>query len=495
MGFKNLEFFVDDGYSGTNFDRPSWNKLNALIEDGKVENIIVKDMSRLGRDYLKVGFYTEVLFPDNDIRFIAINNGVDSNSEVENDLTPFINIFNEFYAKDTSKKIKAVFKAKGQSGKPLTTNPPYGYLKDKEDKNKWIVDEVAAETVKLIFNLCIKGFGPSQIASELKSRKIPTPAEHFKSIGLNFPVEVPEIKGNWNPDTVSNILDREEYLGKVINFRTKRKSYKTKKSVDNPRSEWAIFDNVHEAIIDEETFDIVKRIRKTRRVRNSLGEMSALSGMLYCADCGAKLYQVRGKGWSHDKEYFVCASYRKQKGKCTSHQIKNIQVEEILLREIRKVTAFAKDHEQEFVDLVLKKKTSELNQVLRSQKKELEDSKDRIVKLDSIVQSLYEDNLEGKISDQRFEKMAKAYDEEEISLQKRIAELEETITNSQEEELNVESFLKLVRKYTDIKELVPEIIRTFVDKIYVEQSEKVQGTNLKKQTIWIYWNFIGKIDI
>lgn len=495
MGFKNLEFFVDDGYSGTNFDRPSWNKLNGLIEDGKVENIIVKDMSRLGRDYLKVGFYTEVLFPDNDIRFIAINNGVDSNNQVENDLTPFINIFNEFYAKDTSKKIKAVFKAKGQSGKPLTTNPPYGYLKDKEDKNKWIVDEVASEIVKLIFNLCIKGFGPSQIASELKSRKIPTPAEHFSNLGINFPTEKPQVEYNWNPATIATILDREEYLGKVINFRTKRKSYKTKKSVDNPRSEWAIFDNVHEPIIDEETFDIVKRIRKTRRVRNSLGEMPALSGMLYCADCEAKLYQVRGKGWSHDKEYFVCASYRKQKGKCTSHQIKNIQVEEILLKEIRKVTAFAKDHEDEFVDLVLKKKTSELNQVLRSRKKELEDSKNRIEKLDSIVQNLYEDNLEGKISDQRFEKMAKSYDEEEISLQKRIAELEKTITKSQEEELNVESFLKLVRKYTDIKELDPEIIRTFVEKIYVEQSEKVPGTNLKKQTIWIYWNFIGKIDI
>ncbi|QQK08841.1 recombinase family protein [Miniphocaeibacter halophilus] len=495
MGFKNLEFFVDDGYSGTNFDRPSWNKLNGLIEDGKVENIIVKDMSRLGRDYLKVGFYTEVLFPDNDIRFIAINNGVDSNNQVENDLTPFINIFNEFYAKDTSKKIKAVFKAKGQSGKPLTTNPPYGYLKDKEDKNKWIVDEVASETVKLIFNLCIKGFGPSQIASELKSRKIPTPAEHFKSIGLNFPVEVPEIKGNWNPDTVSNILDREEYLGKVINFRTKRKSYKTKKSVDNPRSEWAIFDNIHEPIIDEETFDIVKRIRKTRRVRNNLGEMPTLSGMLFCADCGAKLYQVRGKGWSHDKEYFVCASYRKQKGKCTSHQIKNIQVEEILLREIRKITAFAKDHEDEFVDLVLKKKTSELNQTLRSQKKELEDAKNKVVKLDTIVQNLYEDNLEGKISDQRFEKMARSYDEEENALQKKIAELEEMISNSEEKEINVESFLKLIRKYTDIKELDPEIIRIFVDKIYVEQSEKIPGSKLKKQTIWIYWNFIGKVEI
>lgn len=435
MGFKNIEFFVDDGYSGTNFDRPSWNKLNALIEDGKVENIIVKDMSRLGRDYLKVGFYTEVLFPDNDIRFIAINNGVDSNNQVENDLTPFINIFNEFYAKDTSKKIKAVFKAKGQSGKPLTTNPPYGYLKDKENKNKWIVDEVAAETVKLIFNLCIKGFGPSQIASELKSRKIPTPAEHFKSIGLNFPVDTPEQECNWNPATISTILDREEYLGKVINFRTKRKSYKTKKSVDNPRSEWAIFDNVHKPIIDEETFDIVKRIRKTRRVRNSLGEMPTLSGMLYCADCGAKLYQVRGKGWSHDREYFVCASYRKQKGKCTSHQIKNIQVEEILLREIRKVTAFAKDHEDEFVDLVLKKKTSELNQVLRSQKKELEDSKNRIEKLDFIVQNLYEDNLEGKISNQRFEKWQKPMMKKSFHFKKEYLNLKKLLQNRRKKNL------------------------------------------------------------
>lgn len=495
MGFKNLEFFVDDGYSGTNFDRPSWNKLSAMIKDGKVENIIVKDMSRLGRDYLKVGFFTEVLFPDNDIRFIAINNGVDSSKQVENDLTPFINIFNEFYAKDTSKKVQAIFKSKGQSGKPLSTNPPYGYLKDKEDKNKWVIDEDAAEVIKLIFNLCVKGYGPSQIANELKKRNIPTPAEHFKTIGINYPVSAPKIKGNWSPDTVAIILDREEYLGKVVNFRTKRKSYKTKKSVDNPRSEWAIFDNVHEAIIDEETFDIVKRIRKARRVPNDLGEMPALSGMLYCADCGAKLYQARGKGWSHEREYFVCSTYRKQKGKCTSHKIKNIQVEEILLKEIRKITTFAKEHEDEFVDLVLKKKTSELNQTLRSQRKEMEDAKNRILKLDSIVQNLYEDNLAGKISDQRFEKMAKAYDDEENMLQARINELKESISISQQEELNVDSFLKIVKKYTDIKELDPEIIRTFVDKIYVEQFKQIPDTKLKKQTIWIYWNFIGKIDI
>lgn len=294
---------------------------------------------------------------------------------------------------------------------------------------------------------------------------------------------------------MANILDREEYLGKVINFRTKRKSYKTKKSIDNPKSEWKIFDNVHEAIIDEDTFDIVKRIRKTRRVRNELGEMPTLSGIMYCSDCGAKLYQVRGKDWTYDKQYFVCASYRKIKGKCTSHQIKNIQVEEIILRELKKITKFAKEHEDDFVSLVLKKKSSELNQTLRSMKKELEDSKLRIEKLDTIVKNLYEDNLEGKLSDQRFEKLTKSYDDEEIKLNAKIQELENEIKESSEKELNVDSFLKLVRKYTDIKELDPEIIRIFVDKIFVDQSEKIPGTRLKKQTIWIYWNFIGKVDI
>lgn len=495
MGFKNLEFFVDDGYSGTNFDRPSWNKLDGLIKDGKVKNLVVKDMSRLGRDYLKVGYYTEIVFPDNDIRFIAINNGVDSNNQVENDLTPFINIFNEFYAKDTSKKIRAVFKAKGESGKPLTTNPPYGYLKDKEDKNKWVVDEIAANTVRLIFDLCIKGYGPSQIAKELINRQIPTPTEHLRSMGINTPTSSPEIKGNWNPDSVANILDREEYLGKVINFRSKRKSYKTKKSIPNPKSEWKVFENVHEPIIDEETFDIVQRIRNTRRVRNDLGEMPILSGMLYCSDCGAKLYQVRGKGWDYEKHYFVCASYRKIKDKCTSHQIRNVQVEEILLRELKKITKFAKEHEEEFVNLILKKKSIELNQTLRSKKNELELAKHRIKKLDTIVKNLYEDNIEGKLSDQRFEKLTKSYDEEEVMLTSKINELEKEIKESNEKELNVESFLKLVRKYTDIKELDPEIIRVFVDRIYVDQSEKVPGTRLKKQTIWIYWNFIGKVEI
>ena len=290
-----------------------------------------------------------------DIRFIAINNGVDSNNQMDNDMTPFINIFNEFYAKDTSRKNRAVMKAKGESGKHICTNPPYGYLKDKEDKNKWVVDDVAAEVVKKIFKLCVNGYGASQIANELIKRKIPTPTEHLQSLGIKTPASKSEIKGNWQPRTVSDILEKQEYLGHTVNFKTSRKSYKSKKKILNPKDEWLVFENTHEAIIDQETFNIVQRIRDNERVRNNLGEMPILSGMLYCAYCGNKLYQVRGKDWNHDKEYFVCSSYRKQKDMCTSDQIKNVQVESILLHELKNITAFERDHEDEFVDLVMKK--------------------------------------------------------------------------------------------------------------------------------------------
>lgn len=494
-GFRNTEFFVDDGYSGTTFNRPDWQRLNSYIDEGKIGTIIVKDMSRLGRDYLQVGMYTEMVFPNADIRFIAINNGVDSENQMDNDMTPFINIFNEFYAKDTSRKIRAVMKAKGESGKHICTNPPYGYLKDKEDKNKWIVDDVAAEVVKEIFKLCVNGYGPSQIANELINRNIPTPTEHLNSLGIKTPASKSEIKGNWQPVTITRILEKAEYLGHTVSFKTTRKSYKNKKKIWNPKDEWLIFKNTHEAIIDQETFDIVQRIRDGRRVRNNLGQMPILSGMLYCADCGKKLYQVRDKGWSHDKEYFVCASYRKHKGMCTSHQIKNVQVESILLHELKNITAFARNHEDEFVALVMKKSEKELNHKLKNSHRELEQAKARIAKLNTIVQKLYEDNLDGKISDERFRIMSSSYDKEQAELTKNIQTLESFIFETTNQSLNVESFIELVKKYTDIKGLNAEIIRTFVDKIYVEQSQKVEGSRTKKQTIWIQWNYIGVVDI
>ena len=494
-GFRNTMFFVDDGYSGTNFNRPDWQRLVSMIDEDRIGTIIVKDMSRLGRDYLQVGMYTEMLFPSHDIRFIAINNGVDSINGMENDMTPFINIFNEFYAKDTSRKIRAVFKAKGNSGKPLTTIPPYGYLKDPQDKFHWIIDEEAAPVVKLIFELCVAGYGPSQITKELIRRGIPTPTEHYEAIGVRSAARKSEQPGFWQQRTISDILSKPEYLGHTVNFRTHQKSFKCKKTVWNDPSEWAVFENTHDAIVDQETFDIVQRIRDGRRRLTPMGEMPVLSGMLFCADCGAKLYQVRHRGWTHEQELFVCATYRKIKGGCTSHQIHNVQVEEILLRELRRITAFAREHEDEFVRMVTQKGEKELNRQLRESSAELAKAEERIRQLDTIISRLYEDNVAGKVSDERFAKMSASYETEQKGLESRVSELRTFIDGTKEQRLNAESFLSMVRKYTDIKELTAEIIRSFVEKIEVQQPEKVSGTRTKKQTIVIWWNFIGAVDI
>lgn len=492
-GFTNTEFFVDDGYSGTNFDRPDWQRLISLVEEGRIGTIIVKDMSRLGRDYLKVGYYTEVLFPGSDIRFIAINNNVDSANQQDSDFTPFLNIINEWYAKDTSKKIRAVFKSKGQSGKPLCTNPPYGYIKDPEDKTRWIVDEEAAKVVREAFRLCMQGYGPSQIAKEFTRRRIMNPTAHARKNGIN----IPDNRGHdddyvWRGSTIVHMLSRQEYLGHTVNFKTYRKSYKQKKQMKNDPSEWMIFKNTHEAIIEESVFEVVQRIRDGRRRLTPMGEMPLLSGMMFCADCGNKLYQVRGRGWEHEKEYFVCATYRKIKGGCSSHQIRNAVVEELLLDGIRRVTAFARDCEDEFVEMVTKKTRSELDKSMRDSRRELEQAQARIAKLDEIIQRLYEDNIEGKISDERFAKMTANYEAEQQTLEKRVTELKSIMTENKESALNVDHFLTLVRKYTDIKELTAEIIREFVEKIYVYKAERIDGRRV--QRIKIVWNCIGEFE-
>ena len=493
-GFRNTEFFVDDGYSGTNFDRPDWQKLMCLINDGKVGTLIVKDMSRLGRDYLKVGMYTEMVFPNADVRFIAINNGVDSNNQTENDMTPFINIFNEFYAKDTSRKIRAVFKAKGQSGKPLSTNPPYGYIKDPTDKTRWIVDEQAADVVREIFRLCVQGYGISQIAKEISKRHIMNPTAHAKANNITIP-DNRQYAGDyiWGDSTVSHMLSRPEYLGHTVNFKTYRKSYKQKKQLKNDPSEWQIFENTHEAIIDQETFDIVQRIRDGRRRVTPMGEMPILSGMVFCGDCGAKLYQVRHRGWEHSKEYMVCATYRKRgKDMCTSHQIRNCVIEDFLLDGIKNLTAYVREHENEFLEMVTKKSRADSDLHLHKIQRELEQSESRIKKLDLIIQRLYEDNIEGKISDDRFIKMSENYEKEQKQLESRTSELRKEIANEQNNSANADSFLKLVHKYTDIQELNAEIIREFVEKIYVYKAEKVDGKKI--QRLKIVWNCIGDFN-
>ncbi len=368
-GFCNTQVYVDDCIGSFTFDRPDFNRMIAGVEAGNIGTIIIKDMSRIGRDYLKVGYYTEIDFPEAGVRFISINNGIAGANQQDSDFTPFLNIINEWYAKNTSKKIRAVFKSKGQSGKPLCTIPPYGYLKDPEDKLKWIVDEKAAEVVRVIFRLCMAGFGPTQITRQLEERSIYVPTVHLQNKGINIPARSPENPYAWQSRSVADILAKMEYRGHTVNFKTYKKSYKSKVKMQNNPEDWLIFKNTHKAIIDEATWETVQKIRDGKRRPSRLGEMYILSGMLFCADCEAKLYQVRGKNWPLEKEYFVCATYRNVKGGCTSHQIRNVVVEQLVLEDLRKVLRFAKEHEAEFIELVMKNSEKELAQELKQNQK------------------------------------------------------------------------------------------------------------------------------
>jgi len=491
-GFLNTAFFVDDGFSGTNFERPNFQRMVAEMDEGRIGTIIVKDMSRLGRDYLKVGYYTEVAFPNADVLFIAVSNGVDSANQQDSDFTPFLNIINEWYAKDTSKKIRAVFKAKGESGKPLCTNPPYGYIKDPEDKMRWIVDAEAAEVVKAIFKMCMEGFGPTQIAKNLEKSQIETPTVHLNGMGINTPAKQTETPYAWQARTVADILAKAEYLGHTVNFKTYKKSYKSKVKVWNNPEDWLVFENTHEAITDEHVWETVQKIREGKRRPSRMGEMGILSGMMFCADCGAKLYQVRANGWTHDKEYFVCATYRKKKGLCSSHQIRNVVIEELVLDDLQQVVTFVKKHERDFIAAATKSSEKRIAEDLRTAQKEYEQGQARIATLDKIMRKLYEDRVMENISEERFYKMSADYETEQKGLVERVTALKQMLDAAKEENLNIERFLKIVRKYTEFSDLSGEIIRDFIEKIIVYKTEKVDG--VRTQRIQIIYNCIGAID-
>lgn len=492
-GFSNPQFYVDDGYSGTNFNRPDFTRLMDDVNDGKVRTIVVKDMSRLGRDYLKVGLYTEITFPEAGVRFIAINDGVDSESSVDNDFTPFRNIINEWYAKDTSKKIRAVFKAKGMSGKHLCTLPPYGYRKDEQDKQLWIVDEEAAEVVKEIFALCMKGYGPTQIARILTQRKIDTPVLHNRKCGLPTTSHQSEFPEVWVTETVKSILANPAYLGHTVNFRTRKKSYKSKKKIELPKDEWMIFRNTHEAIIDEETFRIVERLRQAKRRPTDMGEMSIFSGLVYCADCGQKMYLCRCTTMKQ-KEYFNCSTYRKKKKKaCTSHQITVEAVEHFVLTNLQRLLSFAKEYESEFISLLTRNDEQTSKKALLIKTRELEEAEQRIQTLDRIIRNLYEDKVSGNLTEERFVKLSLSYEQEQTELNGKVSTLKQELLRAKEQSDNTDKFIRIVRKYTEITELTPEIVREFVHKVVVHQAEKMDGKRTQK--IELYFNYVGQILI
>ena len=483
-GFRNTAFYVDDGVSGTTWERDGFKAMMADIEKGKVGTVITKDLSRLGRDYLKTGELIEMVFPDYDVRYIAINDGVDT-FKSENELMAFKNIFNDWYARDTSKKIRAVFKAKGQSGKHLS-NPIYGYKHSETDKNLWVIDDEAAEVVRKIFRLCIEGYGPAQIARILTEEGIPTPTAYALSQGRDNGHKNANLN-RWGMETISGILEKPEYAGHTVNFRTHVKSYKNNKRVDNPKEDWLIFENTHEPIITQQEFDLVQELRKNKRRPTKHEEVNPFSGICYCADCGKKLYLCRATTMTADQEHLKCGTYAKDKNGCTIHFIRTIVLKEIILGELNKMVAFVKDNEDEFVQMAMDNSVQKQSSELAKSKKKLKEADKRIAELDRLFTRLYEDNVSGKISDERFSVMSAGYEDEQKKLRATVAELTAYIDTAEQKSADVTAFIRAVQKYEHITELTPEIMHELIEKIVVHAPDKSSGH--RTQQIEIHYRF------
>ena len=491
-GIANFKIYKDDGYSGTNFNRPGFQEMLADIEAGHVNMVIVKDMSRFGRNYLEVGMYTEIRFPELDVRFIAINDGVDTDSAIDNDFTPFRNIINEWYAKDTSKKVRAYMLAKGQSGKSLNALPIYGYKYADEGSKQWVIDPDAAEVVYRIGMDVLNGFGPNRIAARLEQARILAPNAYFASKGMSYHGKDAADSYHWSSATVARMMDHYlEYSGHTVNFRTHRKSYKIKKKVNNPPEQWMVFENTHEAIWTEEMANEAKRARESRRRVTRLGDMGIFSGLVYCADCGQKLYLSRNFKWEYRQENYTCSTYRNRKG-CSAHYIRTVVLEQLVLENLQKVISFAQFNEAAFVEMLMDGRKKALDAKQASVKRALAKQDRRITELDTIIQKLYEDNVCGKLTDERFAKLSAGYEQEQAELTASVQTLRKELAAAQESTGNAEKFLRLVRKYTEPKELTTVMVHELIDKIIVHAPDKSSGERI--QQIDIRYNFIGEVE-
>lgn len=488
--FKNIRYFVDDGYSGTTFDRPSFKEMESLIENGEVGIVIVKDMSRLGRNYLQVGMYTDVVFPDNNVRFIAINDNVDSSVQTEFDMTPIRNFCNELYARDTAKKIKATMKMKGERGEHLSSIPPFGYMKNPKNTKEWIIDEDAAETVRYIFRLCENGLGPMQISKRLETEKILKPSA-YNAKKSNKPLPVNPYK--WAHKSIAQILDKIEYIGHTENFKTVSKNYRSKKRVYQPREERLLFENTHPAIIDKQTFDTVQEIRKHKRKPTATGKLSLFSGKVFCADCGAKLHYCTTNYFEESKDFFTCANYRSNTGTCSAHYIRNVTLYKLVFHHIKNVLTYIQQFEHTFVKMEIEKANEEHYEQVKKAKKDIVNLKVRNDNLDMLFKRLYEDMVSGRISNERFDMLSAGYEHEQKQIKEEIVKLQNLIDKGEQERYDLNQFLKNVRKYTDPETFTAEMVNELIDKIIVHAPDKSSGH--RKQKIEIYYKAVGIINI
>ena len=490
--FPSPCFYVDDGFSGGNFQRPAFQQMISDMENGEIGIIVTKDLSRLGRNQLHTGLYIEERFPMFGVRYIAINDNVDTDSSESNDLMPFKNLFNEWFIRDTSRKIRAVLKAKAERGERLGTRAPYGYRKDPDTK-KLIVDEEAAAIVRRIFAMCAGGSGPSQIARILKKEQILTPTMYaYSKYGITHVGLDTQRPYHWSGDTVADMLENEIYLGNTINMKHSSRSYKDKRRVEHPREECLVFENTHPALITREVWDVVQRVRKNKRRLTKMEEQSKYSGLVFCADCGSNMVLHRAHTMSASYNHFTCRTYKKDGEACTGHYIRECVLDEVVLEDLRRVTAMAREHPEKFAAYIGSKQSAELQREIRRQERELAAMRKRKAELDAIFKKLYEDSVLGRITTEQFQMLSGSYTEEQNRITAGIPQKESEIQRLRETVNGTDSFLDKAKRYTDITELTPELLRLFIEKIVVHEKE-VKWSKHAPQTVEIYYNGIGYV--
>ena len=492
-GYTNLVHFLDDGISGVTMDRPGFVEMICQLEQGKAAAVFVKDLSRLGRNYIEVGRLTEEFFPDHDIRLVAVSDNIDT-AEGENELAPIRNLFNEWYARDISKKRRISNKIKGNAGEPMG-QPPYGYIKDPNDPKHWIVDDEAAQVVRRVYSMTLEGFGTEQIATQLEKDGVLTPRAYWLTKGIKRPgkgKQQPPTK--WNSSTITKILSLQEYCGDILNFKTYSKSYKNKKRIDNDRENWVVFQDVHEAIIERAVYEQVQQKRgKIRKRRTNNGEHNMFSGLLVCADCGSNLHFHFNQG-NPEIKYFNCSNYKGNRGTCTStHYVRVDFLEEVVLGEIRRLTKFASLYEDEFVKAVIGHSQQAEQTDRKLKEKELKTLLARDEELDGLFERIYEDNVSGKLSDDRFAKMSRRYEDEQKELSEKIKKLRSEIEKQSSRSMTTDMFIGLVRKYTRARKLTPRMLNELIEKIEVFNAEKIDG--VWEQRLRIHYNCVGTIEI
>ena len=484
----NPRFMFDDGYSGVTFTRPAFMEIMDLAEQGLVANLVVKDHSRLGRNRLVVGQLLEEDFVRLNVRYIAIMDNIDTANGVS-DIVPMQDLFNEWHAKNTSDKVRRVMQSRGNAGIPLTTNVPYGYKKDPMDKNRWMVDGPAAEVVQRIFRMSVSGLGPTQIAKKLRSEGVLTPSEYQRGNGVNCPTKLPEYPHKWCSHTVAEILDRQEYVGDTVNFRTYRQSFKLKKQLDRPQEEWKVFPNTHPAIIDRETFTLVQNLRQHRRRPTRTGAVSMFSGLLYCADCGSKLGYSATNNYKREQAYFFCSGYRKNTDLCSAHYIREKVVAQLVLEGLQRLLWYVQVYEERFAQEQMERFGLQEKRELTAKRRELDKAKQRVSEIDQLIQKSYEDMSKGLLSEERFATLSLSLEAEQKQLKMAIPAMEASLDATTDKAADLQRFIERARQVTRLTELTPEIVHEFIEKIVVFKPNKVDGK--RHQRVDIHYNTIG----